>query len=1242
MYKFYPSIRVMLLLFLGFCALSANAQQFQPEIKAYLQDHRSQWKLTEEDISNWVVSDQYTNKETGVTYTYLHQQAGGVRIFNAVSTMAIRNQKVVHFANRFYSDAAGKINISTPLLTPEKAIFAAASHLGTPVAVVPSQQSFEEDRSEYIFNDCGISQKPVKVQLVYVPVNNIFRLAWNVVIDMRSTSDWWNIRIDATTGAVLGKNNLTVSCNFGDGHAHSKACISNKESIGAQPTAPAENAAGANYSVFALPLEAASFGTRSLLTDPNSTVASPYGWHDTDGVEGAEYTITKGNNVHAYEDRNNVDQPGYSPDGGTGLNFDFPLDLSITPLENQDAIITNLFYLNNILHDILYLHGFDEASGSFQANNYGNGGEGNDFVLAEAQDGGGTNNANFSTPDDGQNGTMQMYLWPGTAPSIMKVNLPSEIAGDYTAILASGGAGLNPPVTGSAALVDDGVPPSTDACEPIVNAAAINGKIVVIDRGTCTFVSKIAAAEAAGAIAVIIVNNVAGAPIAIGGAGSAIPTVMVTQADGALIKTALLEGKEVNITLTSIGGTNADRDGSLDNGIVAHEYGHGLSNRLTGGPSNSGCLSNGEQGGEGWSDWLALILSIEPGDNGANKRGIGTYALAEPTNGDGIRRYPYSTDMAINPQTYADLASSGEVHDIGEIWSQVLWDMTWKLIDVEGFDTDWFEGNGGNNTALRLVLEGMKLQPCGPGFLDGRDAILAADELLYNNAHRCMIWEAFAGRGMGFNALQGSADTAGDETADFDVPPFCQIAVAPPTANFTVDLATSCFAKFQFTDVSTDIPQQWLWDFGDGTTSTAINPTHTYTVGGIYTVTLTVTNSLGTDNHTLTVTYDPLATPLVTGNLSVCAGSSTTLTAAVAPGNSANWSLGGNLVYTGPVFNTPNLPVTTAYSLQEFVDFPVGKVGPVDNTFAGGGNHATGFDGRLLFEAYQPLTIVSVLVYAQGAGNRTISLYKENGSLVKAVTLNVPNGGSRITLNLDVPEPGKYSLGNVSQDLYRNNAGASYPYTLDNMLSIYSSNATGTNILNYYYYFYDWEVKERGCTSAPTAVTVNVTPGPIAGFTFVANQLSVNFTNVSSGNPTFWSWDFGDGSATSTQQNPSHSYTNPGTYTVLLTVNNGICTNTIQKVVTVMTTGTENINEAFGLSVYPNPATNEVNILIDGALTGKIMVDMLDVSGRLVIGQVFSRSSTLQFNTATLPAGSYQVRVTGKEGVAVRKVTIVR
>lgn len=184
-------------------------------------------------------------------------------------------------------------------------------------------------------------------------------------------------------------------------------------------------------------------------------------------------------------------------------------------------------------------------------------------------------------------------------------------------------------------------------------------------------------------------------------------------------------------------------------------------------------MSNDEQMGEGWSDWFATVLTIEPGDQGTDVRGMGTYASGDPVTGTGIRPAPYSTDLNVNNFTYAatNNANISQPHGIGFVWATMLWDMTWALIDDFGFDPNMATGSGGNNIAMNLVTTALKLQPCNPGFVDGRDAILDADQLLYNGAYECLIWTAFANRGLGYSANQGSSSSRFDQVEAFDMPP---------------------------------------------------------------------------------------------------------------------------------------------------------------------------------------------------------------------------------------------------------------------------------------------------------------------------------------------------------------------------------------------------------------------------------------------------------------------------------------
>tara|TARA_B100000809_G_scaffold266781_1_gene331520 strand:+ start:5 stop:2026 length:2022 start_codon:yes stop_codon:yes gene_type:complete len=219
-----------------------------------------------------------------------------------------------------------------------------------------------------------------------------------------------------------------------------------------------------------------------------------------------------------------------------------------------------------------------------------------------------------------------------------------------------------------------------------------------------------------------------------------------------------------------------DKDGDFDNLVIVHEYTHGTSNRLTGGPGNTGCLSNNEQMGEGWSDFYGVLMTIESGDTGTDARAVGTYLFGQGSGGNGIRPFPYSTDLAINPQTYDDICGAAIPHGVGSVWATTLWEITWALIDEYGFDTDFYNFTGdvsqdaGNIQAFALVTEGMKLQACNPSFIDGRDAIIAADVAIYGGANECLLWEAFAKRGLGFSAEAGSSSDTCDGTEAFDSP----------------------------------------------------------------------------------------------------------------------------------------------------------------------------------------------------------------------------------------------------------------------------------------------------------------------------------------------------------------------------------------------------------------------------------------------------------------------------------------
>ncbi len=598
------------------------------------------------DLGELVVKDHYRTAHNGVTHSYFRQRWQGIEVWNGdIAVHQLPSGEVVKVNNGAFSGIEKRVNTTVPVITPEGA-FANVLARTMPGTRAPQRIAVDNAGQIYLFENSAFGGERASVQLVYQPKGEALLLAWNVNHYVPGGLHWWNVRVDALTGEELDRNDWVVNC----GRADHDACDED-------PCAASAPAAPNDYNIYPWPLESPIHGSRAIRNAPWTTggIASPFGWHDTNGAAGAEFTDTRGNNCYAQDDADANNTGGTRPSGGANLDFDFTLDLTGAPSTYLNVATTNLFYWNNIIHDVWYQYGFDDPAGNFQQNNYGRGGAGNDYVNADAQDGSGTNNANFGTPPDGSAPRMQMYRWTYTTPN---------------------------------------------------------------------------------------------------------------------------------------------RDSDLDNGIIAHEYGHGISNRLVGGPANTSCLGNAEQMGEGWSDYFGLIMTIEPGDLGTDGRGIGTYVLGQSTTGAGIRPARYSTSLATNNFTYAatnNTSAISQPHGIGFVWCTMLWEMTWELINVYGLDPDIYNGNGGNNIAMQLVIDGLKLTPCNPGFVGARDAILQADMINNAGANQNYIWAAFARRGLGVSASQGSSSSRTDQTEAFDTPLPTNVGIATviaPTGSM-LDCATT-------------------------------------------------------------------------------------------------------------------------------------------------------------------------------------------------------------------------------------------------------------------------------------------------------------------------------------------------------------------------------------------------------------------------------------------------------------------
>lgn len=754
---------------------SVFSQQQKRLINSYILTNHSQ-DFKKSDLIDFDINNIDQSESLKGEIIKIQQKFKGYPVYNAVGTVLIKNEKIAYFSNSFlknYNTSAS--NFAT--LSKEKALEKIAIALG------------KEDISTFQIIADSVAEptnrKFAKQSLTYVEVDKNLKLAYQFYLHEPKSQNSWTILVDANSGEIFNKENLTLSCNFhagAYGHDHSNENFSEPLiKISASSTFVAPD--NASYNIFPLPVEAPTFGSRSVVNNPWILSSSPEGWH-SDGTN--HYTNTRGNNAYTYEDTGNKNMTGYSPDGGINRNFNFPFSFNGTPSFNQNSAITNLFYINNRVHDIFYQFGFTESARNFQQNNFGKGGLGNDYVVAESQDGGSLNNANFTTPSDGNRPVMQMYLW-STANRYFFYNSPVSA---IPRIPQSNPAQFGPQLNGAGVIGDITLASVINGCSAL-SSGSLAGKIGLIERGgitNCTFALKVKNAQNAGAIAAIIYNNPAAVnfPSSMGGTDATItiPSVLITNDEGEYIKTQLNNSITVNVTLKSDPATAITPDGSFDNGIITHEYGHGISNRLTG--NGFTCLlksQSKEQMGEGWSDFFSLMLTNRPNDNANIPRSVGSYASGQSASGAGFRPTKYSPDFSINDYTYGDTNGMEieedseivpDVHRIGFVWATMLWDLHWQYAAKYGYSSDVTSNiNSGSARVLQLVTDALKLQSCNPTFIDGRNAILSAEMLTTNGENRCMIWKTFAKRGLGLNAFAGNKMNISDQVEDFSIPKDC-------------------------------------------------------------------------------------------------------------------------------------------------------------------------------------------------------------------------------------------------------------------------------------------------------------------------------------------------------------------------------------------------------------------------------------------------------------------------------------
>lgn len=343
--------------------------------KAFLDEHAGVFGHDSSALTNAVVKHDCVTKHNGLRTTVWEQQFDGIPVFEGVMQAHFtKHGELVNLSSRFVADPKQAAGSRKPQISAAQAEASAAQSLG----------------------ETNLIAADTTTKLIWLPMDAAtMRLCWDVTATAKSRGETFRLLVDAQTGEVLVRRCLTTYL--------SNATYNVFTSDSPSPFSPGWSTLNTNQP----PVVA-----RSLVTiDALSTNASPEGWLWNWSTE------TLGNNVDAHTDRNGDNAPDLPrPQCTIDRVFDFPLDLTSHPTNSSAAIVVQLFYWCNWMHDQLYELGFDEAAGNFQSDNYGRGGVGGDALQADAQDGG-FNNANMTTPADGSPPRMQMYFWNYATPN---------------------------------------------------------------------------------------------------------------------------------------------------------------------------------------------------------------------------------------------------------------------------------------------------------------------------------------------------------------------------------------------------------------------------------------------------------------------------------------------------------------------------------------------------------------------------------------------------------------------------------------------------------------------------------------------------------------------------------------------------------------------------------------------------------------------------------------------------------
>jgi hypothetical protein len=786
---------------------NTNLPAEEAAARSFVESYASLYNLNAADVSAAVLRDVHNTGKGGVIVKF-KQTVGGIEIFREELNVLMTQQlQLVAFSGYISSTATpGVGGLAFSLDNKTAAGGAFADLTGRPLTgLIPAGS-----RGGYDYFTAGAGaglDEPIRVKKVYFHLAGGLVPGYYIEVAAKELStsdvvasdeapglDYYSYVISAVDGSILFRKNLTNDAKE-PGKIRSNGFNDFTYRVWASNTTfvPNDEPTGNAVTPKVNPVPDGVQPPYVAATDVTLTNYPFFSRAATDPWLPPGATVTNGNNVDAYVDLDGT--AAGANDGLTGTDFratvtapgqflhTFDPTLAPTSNEQRQGALQQLFFNTNFLHDWYYDSGFDEAAGNAQAQNFGRGGVEGDSLHAEGQDGSGRNNANMSTPADGASPRMQMYVFDALLAKYFEVATPANIAGKRQV----GSATLGPQ-SFDINNTDIVYAAPANACTALTNAAQAAGKIVIYERTTtCNFGTAYLNVQAANPAA-IIMANLASTPDTltnITGASAAFtkPWLTITYNMAQPIKAELA----LNTTVTGRArrdGGGIDRDGTIDNQVIFHEWGHYISNRLIANAAGLG-QAQARGMGEGWGDFDSMMLSVRPDDvaTPSNANWNGVYGMATyVTAGDngfgagneaiywGIRRYPYSTDMTKNPLTYKHIqngvalpvgppvgfgasgSNNSEVHNVGEVWAETLWECYASLLRDTLGATPRLTFQQAQDRMKAYYVASLKLTPGEPTILEARDAVLAA-AYANDGVDYIEFWQAFAKRGMGVGAI---------------------------------------------------------------------------------------------------------------------------------------------------------------------------------------------------------------------------------------------------------------------------------------------------------------------------------------------------------------------------------------------------------------------------------------------------------------------------------------------------------